>query len=907
MSVRELPDGFPQIIAISWLTEFSGGLSELLMGNVGVLESGILLYRQKRLDAAERKLVSVLQAPVDTREMAELWLGWIKYEKHQWKESSDYASTLHDSRNEEIVIESYYLSSLLLIKQKLYEEHHSLMNQLKEKIPQENWNFRLSYCYLISLVNLKYWSDARLFLKRFDHNAIVHARYYYKIMEISALVDYAQNDYQLSLDNYRHLKTLIRHPAFQYNVDRNIAWLSYLTGKYGEALKLVEQNIARYPTKPDEELKYLELACLVRLSKWESVERNLEKLPPQSMFYVYSAYQIRSFLDDPNKHEILHQKVSSLKYRFPEMKFHIALKDGNRFLENGRSDKAERQYLRAMSVDTSSRNYWMAQYNLGLCHLKQGEFEKAKEDFVNLLHRQQNKGPKLLPYHLLYAYYQTSRPRKFMDFVGTMNPAEQEKPILLELNLMKGGVLLGLGKNEQAVKQFMWVWNHGKNVVALEYAAKAYYADGKFQRIIELVHDHPEVGSDILFTYEIKSLLAIRKFEEALSLLEKRSLKGEHLIQLRIEVWLANHRYHEIIARISPLLNNTLSKEKRLLYYLSLGDAYFNLQKYSESKNQFYKALKLTFEIQEQSLILYNIALTTYYYRDYVSFVKEINLILQRKKLSDEIRYNLTQLLVDYYQQNNQTAKADLTLKNYIENNEYQKSKAHIKRIRLLYRTGESSKCFELSQVKVGNESSYHRRDRIIMAGYCGNKTKNTTATIGLLKNELENKKETYRQNEVRFLLAQEYFNNNDYRRSLVNAKSLKKETLNPKVSQETQILLSRNYLRLGNLTEASKELGDVNPYRQTYQYSRALRLKAEIKYAQRKIDDAAKSFLRIYYHPKSATEEKQEVLIRIAEIYLEQEMAEEAKKYYLRLDTEIVLKNDDLKARFFVLQKEMK
>lgn len=903
----QLPENFPQNTRISWLTSFSPTLSKMFYGDKAILEIGMLFYKHGNFFRAEKEFESILQAESEVREQAKLWLAWSYFKTKQWDKSLRYTSSLVESSSKELVREAGYLASLLLIKQEFSKKHYLFMQGFRHKLVQHDWDFRLQYAYLITLVNLQYWSEIEEFWKQLDGNKIKYAKNYYKAEEIVALAAFYQGKFADSLQRYLYTRSLFRFPSFLQKTNRKLAWLYYLNKDYTKSLEIIINQPDQYLSDYTDELRYLALSCLIRLDKWDDVKKIFDSIAKNSEFLVYSAFQIRSLLKAHRRHPDLYRRAAKLKFDFPKMKFHVAIVEGNQLFKTGQFKGAKRQYDLALSTDIGSLEKQIALYNLGLTYLQQRDFKKAREVFSELLQTGEVKRPKLLSYHLLYVYYQLGKSRYFLDLLAKTKVSAFEEKIQLEIRFMKGVELHVLGEYQEAIKEFLWVWEKGKKLPALYFAAKAYYNAKEFQQVLKLIAKYPEINSNTLFMYEIKALLGIRRFREAMKRIKNRSFRGEALISLRLEVLSANQRYTEIIALVSTLLKTGSDKRKRFQYYMSLGDAYFNLKKFGESKHQFYKALDLTGEPSIKSRIFYNIALTSFHNSDDRTFLKEINQILGEENLTAEIRYSLTQLLVLYYEKNDRTELADLTLEKYIRKYSYQRSKTQFKRLRLLFQTKMYNKCYNLAKNQKTDETPLQRRDRVIMAGYCGNHTRHASEIVKIIKKELQLQPYNYRNSELRFILAQGYQKTNQYQESLETALSLKKEKLNEKIRQETKLLLASNYIHLEQPRQASEELGNINQYRRTEKYPDALKIKASINIGLQKINQAIRSLLRIYYLPQTSAIEKQDILLSISEIFYGQKMFSQAKDYFEQLNTQIAFRKISTRDRYYKLQDQLK
>ena len=898
IDVQSLPIDFPQNTLFSWLTKFSGGLAEFLLRDNGMLENSIRLYQNGEYDTARPKLQSLLNSSSIINNKASLWLAWLEFRKRNYKESHYFLKPLLQSHYLDIKKEAYFLFSLLLINQNQYLRHYQLMQQVKNEKSGFLWGYRNNLTYLISLIKLGYWSEAETLLT-INLKDIKHAKLYYLISEISGLINYEQNRYHRSLKHYLTAQEINPQLSYQKKMNRNIAWLYYLTGQFGKALELINTGLEFHEKALSEEILYLKLACLVKLQKWDQVSRNLSRLKPDSIYFTFSAFQIRSRIKNLDRFKKIKEIIARKKYREPNMKFYAALLEGNSAFVREKYDVAEQQYLRAMSVDLKSSDYWIIQYNLGLSYLKQKQFDKALNIFKPLFKKQQKRLPKILSYHLLYSMHQSHKFSDFLEILKHIHLDQLNPDQRAQVLLMKGSVLISIGKLPEAVDQFLELWRKTKSQAALESAIKVMYALNRFDDIIDLKKANNHLDSKTLYFFYVKALLGNRDEKAAYLSIKERDFVQSEFVQLRIEVLQTVGKYQELIDFIDPMISSTKDPGIRLLYYLSLGDAYFNQKRYQDSKHQFYKALNLVSTKVTRSLIIYNIVLTSFHLQKGPLFENEMKSILETEDLTDEIRFTLTQMLVDYYWQAGHHVMADRVLANYLEISEYQKTNAINKRIRLLFQSGDFDKCYQIANSLFHQLRKFDRRDRVIMVGYCGNKTNHVAEAVSTLEGELYDSSSQYRINELNFVLAQGYFSLAQYKKSYSLAKELLNKKLNQKIKHETQLLVSQNALRIGNQSEALFALGDLNQYRQTNNYHTSLKIRAQLAFMQNNVSKAVRTYLRLFYLPQTTPIQKQEILLRIAELYVDKNRIHKARDIFQRINSDNFAQEKQMMERY--------
>jgi tetratricopeptide (TPR) repeat protein len=901
-----LPEGFGRNTNIAGLSSFSAGLAKVFLGNKGLLDAGIIEFYTGKKEVAKAEFQAIIDNPDETtfKDLAKLWLARIAYFENRKKDAAQYFKLLHGSSDNDIKQESLYFSSLLLIQQKKYLQQLEFVKSIAATtLPVKQWDFRLLYATLVSHVNLKQWKDAKILLKEIEKRPFSHQQLFYKVKQIFGIVNYALNDYDDALKEFTFSKNYYPIPQYQRERSRNIAWIQYILGNYKGSLTTIKNNFKSYQGQYLQELKYLSLVNLMRLNQWEKVDQALIRLPKSSIFYIYAAYQIRSNLKDVGTFKNLYNKVSLEQYNFPIMKFNVALLNGNHYFEKDVLDGAQSQYIKALSVDIESKNEWIAQYNLSLAYLKKMQFKKAQASFIQSAKLIPKKITPWFYYHILYLVYQQNHYAAYLKNFVKANITKFDPLLMWELEFMRAGSFLATGKNQEAINLFIKVWKDMRYFPAIIHAIKTQYQEKQFKAIIQLVNQYPVLNqNDELFTYKIKSLLGLQQFKIAQTEIEKHDFKKDRLIKIRLEVWFANNSYEKIIQTIPPLLKTASDREKRLIYYTSMGDAYFSLQAYLKSKSQFYKALQLTDDINKRSPMLYNIVLGTHLYKDYTSFLKEANLTLKEERLTDDVRYSITMLLSDYYFNNGKANLADRVLGFYTRNFNYQKTKTHNKRLLFLYQKGSYAGCFKNARQPVDKEDAFQRRDRIVLLGHCSKTEKQAKPAIEKLEKELADPENTYRKEELEYVLSLAYYYGKEHQNAISSINRLKNK-LTPELLFKTQFMLTNSHLSLKQPDMAEQELGDLNQYRENKTYIEALYLKSKIKQAQNEPNLAIRTLLRIYYLPETKKISQQVILLKIVNIYFKSENIIEAEKYFKEVNYKQIKKEKQLDRLYIKLK----
>ncbi len=882
----------PLNIPLSNLTKSFGGFSEIFLKEKGILENAYLQYKEGKYGNAEAKLLSILPSNTDVGEKATLLLGWTKYHKQQQDAALSYAKAGFQAQNPTVALESFYLAWLILKNSQSWEQIVGIYKQYSISRGNSFWDTRLCLIQVLALSSLGRWNEVNNFIQHIEINRFAHSKQYHKFYEINGIAFFKRKLFKESLKNTKIAQSLNPDLSYRKKLNRFLAWQYYFLNQHSISIDLIEKALPLSLIDKSDEIKYLRLAAMIKLNRWQQVKDRFQDLPHQSIFYKYAAFLIQTQSRKSKVDPELLSTIKDIRYDFPEMTFRSALQKGNRAFRNQQYVEAEKNYLQALSADINSSDYNLSQFNLGLTHLKLGQLEKARLGFTNLLKTGFNQRIEILHYHLLFTLYGLKQKQDYLDLYKSLDLQRLSTSQAYELKFMQGNLLLAGGSYQKASEIFFHLWKQEKQIDAFESGVLAYYKGQQFDLVLELLESASVPKTEKLYALEIRSLLKTGKNKQALSRSIESNFNKDQMTELKLEVWMANQLYEKVIAYVSQLLKNSLKSPKRLLYYLSLGDAHFYLHQYTQSKNQFYKALSTTKNPLQRSSIQYNIALVAFQSEDFQSFIKETNVILAKNDLPEEIRYNLTQLLVDYYQKKNLHQKADEILAYYISHYSFQKTKAQLKRIQLHFLNRAHEKCFELAKLQNESENFYQHRDRLILFGNCGNEIGKESTIVKAITIELQEQSSEYRRNEMELILAQSYFKLGNFTKSHQLTNELSAFKLDLETKNKTRILLARNLVKLEKFDLADHELGDPNHYRKSSQYSTALELKAEIDAKKGMTDGSVKALLRIYYLPDTTEKEKLQTLVKVCEVLVHSKRILEAKKYWQRIDSEKI-KND--------------
>ncbi|MCP4294772.1 MAG: tetratricopeptide repeat protein, partial [Proteobacteria bacterium] len=867
---------FPDSVSLHWLTTTSVGFAEFYLGDRGIFETGVLLYRQGKYKQAINKFKLLRTTFSPYLGKATLWLAWAYYKLDRFNESQRILQDLLQSKSSALKQEALYLS---------FQNYHRLdnwlaavkeLNPFLNTIPKMQWDNRLIYLFLVNLVDQKKWSTAEQFLNQINRSALYYSKLFHKITELEGLIAFKSENYKTAIKKYSLAKQLDSNPGNRFIYEKALAWSRYKSGHYQQTILGLANKNSRFWKHYFDEMEYLKLRCYLQLKDWDKVKSYYAGLSKQSRFYLSASFLLRSGNYQIPGHEELKTTLSKLNYETPEMKYYSAFLNGTQYFKKNNFPDAERSYTKALSHQLDETTQHAASYNLALTYLKE---EKLKES-LDLFKTMETDPQNWLHYHQLYIHYLLKEDQQFIEIFNHHEKESWQVEHLQDLLFMNASIYLSRGEYSKAATGFIALWNKTKQVAALEYTAKAFYRNRNYKKVVGLTKSIKTSESDILFSYRIRSLLGLREFNKAELELKARNIQGDKLIELRMEVWLASKQYKKITEIIPVLLQQSLSKDKRIFYYLSLGDVYFNLQEYPKSKNQFYKALAIAETSSKRSVIYYNIVLSTFFSDDKVSFLREIDQILKKKELSDNIRYNLMLLQVDYYFTEGDRLAADDILTVYIQKYLHKRNQAYLKRIKLLFKDQQFKQCFYLAQTPPGVEDVFQSRDRLIIGAKCSRTRDEDRYVVRILSRELA-KKDSYRINELSFILAKAYFKLKQYGKSVEKLENLDLGDAHETIKIQAKLLLAENYLLLKKAKKAQSVLGDVNLLRHSSYYPDALLLSSNITEAQSRTGEALRSMLRIYYLKTTPVKEKQNLLLKMTNLMVKKKDKKKALKYY--------------------------
>ncbi|MGK0288749.1 MAG: tetratricopeptide (TPR) repeat protein [bacterium] len=895
-----LPNGFPQNTEIGWLAKsWLGGLASLLLGDSGGLQRAIVFHKKKSIadqQDAEKIFQELAKGKGRKRDLSLLWLAWLKFDQHQLQKSLSLAQKLRTTaRNFTILQEAYYLESFLYLQKNEFLKASKLINEFIKQKGEAQLSFKLRYLYAITLFKKKNWSKTKNVISELIEEYPYSIRYT-QFQLILAITQFSLKNYSNSFQAFQETQRLDREGSYSTLLYSGMSWTSYFMQKYKQSLtfaKLWKKNSSKeHPLNGN--YHYLLFSNLMSLRSWFDIQSAFSKIKESSPLYNQAAYQVLIYGRNIPQLASLRQALTEKKFSAKQINAYSRVLKAEQFYKKGEYKKAELSYLQAIAIFPNNEEFWKIQYNLGVNYLRAKEHQKAEKTFSNLLTRGAEVQALQLKiqYHLLSSFYQQKKVSKVVQLQKLFQLKKLPKKLKIDVLNILGGTYLLQGNSKEAEKLFFQNWKENQSLLGLKFTILTQYKANQFKKALSLIQQSKTEKNlqEFLFIYRVKSLLSLSKFKLALFATRKNYDVARKHPRLLMDVWMANQMYRYVIRETPKLFLKTNDSKLRIFYYLSLGDAYFNLKKYQKSKSQLFRALTLTDNLKQKSLIKYNLILATYFSKNFLGFQKEAKIYLAGELLPD-VRFNITTLLVSEYQKKKDFVSAQRVLKRYLNKHSYQAGQLYLRSMQVLSQQRKYRECFEQGTKGIKKETLFQERDRVFLAGRCGVQSKKSKQVITLVQKSLV-KKDSYRRNELKTLLAEAFYHDQQYQNSLellLRLKSIGKDEL---VTLELNYLLSLNYVKLEKYSELPSTLGDLQQYRKIQRYIPALKLQAKFYEGTRNLENALSTNLRVFYLLKGDDVEKQKLLMKVTELYLATTHKREAQIVFKRVNIAMVKKH---------------
>jgi hypothetical protein len=125
-------------------------------------------------------------------------------------------------------------------------------------------------------------------------------------------------------------------------------------------------------------------------------------------------------------------------------------------------------------------------------------------------------------------------------------------------------------------------------------------------------------------------------------------------------------------------------------------------------------------------------------------------------------------------------------------------------------------------------------------------------------------------------------------------------------IKAQVTLLLSRNYLSLKQTKKAETILTNASFFRGSTYYPDVLLLAAKIKIAQNDVESALRSMLRAYYLKNISAHKKQELLLKMSNLSLDEQKKEQSLKYFKLIKFEKLKDDQELLKEYQILKTEL-
>lgn len=856
----ELPKTIANNNEPHWLSSTSYFLAELFVPERAYLDQGIQSYQQKDYPAAISFFEKGVLRNGTFKSDFNLWLAWSHFQLQQFNQSRRYISEIFQRKGSVQHYESHYLSALLEIEQGQFQNAFQNLNELLLNTNFSRWTFKLQYAYLVTLTHLNHWEDILLYLSIIEKKPVSHLKQYHKLLEIKSLALFHLEKTEACFTTLKQLlktQTGIKQRSYTY---RKLAWVAYLENRFKDA-RLYGGKAQLSAIK--NEMNYLRLSVLVKEKNTEEVKEILKGISKDSNFYIFSLFKLQaSPKNAPDTLSFFDQNIA-LMNRFPDLRFYAALTRGNYNFSLQNYKNAQSAYFRALSSDTTNKNYWKAHYNLGLSDMALGEFKKSLSSFSLIQNQVPTSFQNQIKYHRLFNLYALNQYRQFKaeftsQSIGNFNHLQR-----IEVLTMAGNMESRRGKKASAADYYFAAWKESQSLPVLKAGIEHLFQLKRYQKIVQRIESIPNLSDEPILIFYIKSLLALGQTQKALKETKKSSFASNPFNALRIEVWFANNLSSSVITFIPPLLNQRPNDRIRQFYYLSLGNAFFNLKSYLKSKTQYYKALNLTSDVTDRSSILFNIAHLSQLMGETSPFQQEVSSILKHQNLTIETRFDLTLLLANSYSKSEHLAESDALLKQYLSRYSYRNAEISLKRAAVLLKQEDLKSCYQISTHPKKGESLYQSIDRHLFLSQCSQQKEEIQLSSQQLKKTLSIEK-NYRVGERHYRLGYQFLTLKRKKQALYHIK-LARMLSTSSIQKLTAQLLHVNILsQMGNNGLALKTLGEIHRYRSIKKEVEASLLKSDLLKAQKRFSDAEKILLKISYLKTYSPSQKAEVLFKL-------------------------------------------
>jgi len=896
------PDQLPKNIRLSWLTQLSGPLAGLFLGDQGVFERGLSAYADEDYLQAQHFLLQLTKKKGPLQLQANLWLAWSFYKSGMPQLSQPLAVELANQATGDIQREGYFLWLMQTLQQGDLKTASGILPNLNRDIPAEAQDFRIRYLSLVAQVKIGHWQDARKTLNALDTQKIRYSPFYPKLKELAGAIAYYENDFRRGLAEFKRAKAADPRAFAQGENTRHIAWLLYFIGEYEQTIAQVDLELAQLRPTNRDELFYLKIAALTHLGRGGQVQTSLSQLPKDSPFKGYGAFQIKVFLKGLSQWPQLNATVSKVKLKDKDLQFYATILDGNQQFLQKQFPQARSSYTKALKAARTDELKWLALYNLSVANLALSRWDDAKSSFAQLDKLPAPENRKWFSYHQLYLDFHLNDLSSFLARYQGIDFSELDQDIQWEVHRLKASLLVQNKRADEAIQPILWGVDHGYPLESLSYAAQILYGQNKFEPLLHLLAQHRTVRSDLLLSYEVRCLMALGRHNQAQVKLDFSPLKSDLLLALQVDLWTQAKAYPKVIATLNTRLDEAgHSEAQQTAYSRMLADAYFNQKDYPQARFLYQQALDQSSDPAEQSNLIYSLVLSRYLEKGQPGFKQKAKSALQSPALEAPTRLSLTLLLSGYFTKNDQPQETDKLLAEYERNHLYHIGQIRVLRTQLALKDQKWAACSELADNPPAQSTPFERIDLKILGAECDlEQSKGKQAQERLTKSPTPS---DYRRSEAWLLSALASRQQNKTLASEQQFAQVVEADLSERQLVRLRLSSTANRLELGEPARALAQLGDFRDYPNKKDQRKALGLTAQIKSSQGRFKEAAKDTLRLSYSPGLPKAEQVEVQIQLVALYLKADMHQKAGQLITKLKESAEPLNDKQSAELLTLE----
>ena len=675
------------------------------------------------------------------------------------------------------------------------------------------------------------------------------------------------------------------------------AWALFKSDKLEQFKKIIsrtDKNVV------DDQGEYDYLLFLVVFTQGNESEIvwQYRKLQTGSIWKQYAASNMLNRKDILKKHPDLVKEIEVMDFNFPEIKTYKFASLAKNAIKSEDYQKAEKLYQESITVNAEQSINHLLRFNLGQIYLKLGKNEEADGLFAELHESGFDKN--LSGYYLLHSLFALDKGKEINEF-DALNLHENKKKINRDKILAYG--LVSAGKYNEAIKLLNKSYKTYKDQTLLEYYSEIAYNVEQFDSAIN-AYNIAQQKTVTLASNAASSFLAKKNPAKALKVItpfiDANRFDTKRVL---IDVWNANSMFRETNLYSEKWFSEEQNPTHKFYFGIHKADSEYNMGRFKLAKSSYERLLKITTHESDKSNLYYYMMSSSLNSGDREQFYDDGRKIL-RLNLSDEIRYQIMQMVAGAYIEDNRPNDGMLLLSSYQDEFEYRAVDVQIQRVSMLKQFNEWKSCFTLGKTKLKGEKPQMKIDRIIEVSPCAKNLKQTDWIIKTIGASL-NDPEKYRESERKIILAEALDSQGESEKVIGLLENIDSSEISQELSGNRSTLLSRNYLKTGEIKKASQELGNSEGKRGTENFGTALLIEAEIEIKKKSFKTASRILLRASFLSSIKQKTKTEAQIRLAEVYLMMNDSANTKKALDLLDEEKL--PTEIKERYMKVESSLR